>query len=91
MGHSDLLDATRLCELLCISRSTLRRLLQMGKLPPPLDLMPRKRLWRRSDIEAAINAASPSEEKPPPGDAPDSARAGRRHGHAAVLRRGTKR
>lgn len=58
--RSALLDASELARLLCISKATLWRLRENGKLPPPIALTSQCLRWRRDDVEAWIARGCPS-------------------------------
>jgi predicted DNA-binding transcriptional regulator AlpA len=57
---SVLLDASEFARLLSISKATLWRLRENGKLPQPIALTSQCLRWRRSEIEAWIERGCPS-------------------------------
>lgn len=60
-----LLDAADLCDWLRISRSSLNRLVAAGRLPKPIRVLARKRLWFRHEVCMALEGSRPAPPSPP--------------------------
>jgi predicted DNA-binding transcriptional regulator AlpA len=64
-GDEALLREAQVCEALCISRATLRRLIAKGLFPAPFKITPRVTVWRLSAVRAYIQAKSAETQAPP--------------------------
>jgi predicted DNA-binding transcriptional regulator AlpA len=58
LGDEALLREAQVCEALCISRATLKRLIAKGLFPAPFRITPRVTVWRLSAVRAYIQAQS---------------------------------
>lgn len=76
LGDETLLRETQVCEALCISRATLRRLIAKGLFPAPFRITPRVPVWRLSAVRAFIQSQSAAALAPLP-SRPPSHRRGR--------------
>jgi len=56
---SVLIDAAELARILSVSKPTIWRMRQSGRLPEPLRLTSQTLRWRRSDIETWLAAGCP--------------------------------
>ena len=54
----DLVSLSEMAEILGVSKRTVERQIQEGKLPPTIRLPGRRRFWTRSTIEAFLRGAS---------------------------------
>ena len=55
---SELVSISEMAEILGVSKRTIERQIQEGKLPPTVRLPGRRRFWTRSTIEAFLRGAS---------------------------------
>ena len=51
MTLCDLLTTPEACAYLRVSRTTLMRLVESGRIPPPLKITPRRNLWLREELD----------------------------------------
>lgn len=66
LGDEALLREAQVCEALCISRSTLTRLIKKGLFPAPFKITPRVPVWRLSAVRAFIESRSAATQAPSP-------------------------
>jgi predicted DNA-binding transcriptional regulator AlpA len=65
LGDEALLREAQVCEALCISRATLKRLIAKGRFPAPFKITPRVTVWRLSAVRAYIQAKCAETQAPP--------------------------
>lgn len=70
LGDEALLREAQVCEALCISRATLRRLIAKGLFPASFKITPRVPVWRLSAVRAYIQSQSSAAQAPPVSEPP---------------------